>query len=89
MALQLGALRDALIEAKVSPEKAAAAAEEVRATRTGLSASRRTLRPWVVSLCQLDGRMSALEGRKAMLTWAVGLNVAITLAVLAKLLVQP
>ena len=29
MALQLGALRDALIEAQVSPEKAAAAAEEV------------------------------------------------------------
>jgi hypothetical protein len=29
MALQLGALRDALIDAHVSPEKAAAAAEEV------------------------------------------------------------
>jgi methyl-accepting chemotaxis protein len=29
MALQLGALRDALIEANVSPERAAAAAEEV------------------------------------------------------------
>jgi hypothetical protein len=29
MALQLGALRDALLDAKVSPEKASAAAEEV------------------------------------------------------------
>jgi hypothetical protein len=35
----------------------------------------------------IDGRLTGIEGRVNQLTWAVGLNVAMTLAVLAKLVI--
>ena len=64
MALQLGALRDALLEAGASPEKATKAAEE---------------------LASYETRLAGIEGRLSTLTWMVGTNVALTVAVLFKL----
>ena len=69
MALQLGALRDALLDAKVSPEKAAAAAEELAGFEHRFAAS--------------DSRLTGIDSRLTMLTWAVGILAAVTLGVLA------
>jgi hypothetical protein len=60
MALQLGALRDALIEAGASEEAANKAAEEAAGFET---------------------RLSSIEGKLTLLIWAVGVNVAATIAV--------
>jgi hypothetical protein len=51
MALQLGALRDALIEAGASPEKASKAAEELAAYENRLAniESRLTLHNWMLA----------------------------------------
>lgn len=72
MALQLGALRDALIEAGASEEKANRAAEELAGYENRLS--------------KIDLQLEQLGGRVTLLTWMVGTNLALTLGVLAKLL---
>jgi hypothetical protein len=64
MALQLGALREALLEAGASPEKATKAAEEA---------------------ASYQNRLAGIEGRLSTLTWMVGTNPALTVAVLFKL----
>jgi hypothetical protein len=61
MALQLGALRDALLDAGASPEKARAASEE---------------------LASYENRLASIDTRLSLLTWMVGLNLAMTLAIL-------
>jgi hypothetical protein len=66
MALQLGALRDALLAANISPEKAAAAAEEVAG---------------------YENRLNSMESELRLLKWMVSFNIALTAAVLLKLLV--
>ena len=63
MALQLGALREALIEAGASAEKADKASEEV---------------------ASYENRLAGIESRLAVLVWMVGFNLAMTLAVLWK-----
>jgi phytoene/squalene synthetase len=60
MALQLGALRDALLDAGASTDKADKAAEE---------------------LADYEKRLAGIEGKLMMLIWAVGANVAATIAV--------
>ena len=60
MALQLGALRDALIDAGASDDKANKASEELAGYET---------------------RVGRMEGKLTLLLWAVGMNVAATLAV--------
>jgi hypothetical protein len=64
LALQLGALREALIEAGASPEKASKAAEEVAA---------------------FEVRLSRIESRLDVLTWMVGFNLALTVAIVGRL----
>ena len=64
MALQLGSLRDALLEAGASAETARKAAKEVASH---------------------ESRLAGIESRLATLTWMVGTNVALTVAVLFKL----
>ena len=61
MALQAGALREALLDAGASTEKANKAAEEAAGC---------------------ESRLAGLETRVAVLTWMVGTNLAMTLAVL-------
>ena len=63
MALQLGALREALLDAGASPEKADKAAEE---------------------LASYENRLAGIETKLAVLVWMVGFNLAMTLAVLWK-----
>jgi hypothetical protein len=71
MALQLGALREALIDAGASPEKAGKAAEELAGYENKLAG--------------LDTRMAALQGEVNILKWMVGFNLAMTVAILLKL----
>ena len=61
MALQLGALRDALLDAGANPEKANKASEEAAG---------------------YEGRLAGLETRVAVMTWMLGTNLALTLAIL-------
>lgn len=68
MALQLGALREALIEGGTSPEKAAAAAEEVASYENRLAG--------------VETKLVALDGKVNLLTWMVGFNLAMTATVL-------
>lgn len=68
MALQLGALREALIDAGASPEKANRAAEEVASYENRLAG--------------VETKLVALDGKVNLLTWMVGFNLAMTLAVL-------
>jgi hypothetical protein len=63
MALQLGSLREALIEAGASVEKANKASEE---------------------LASYETRLAGIETKLAVLVWMVGFNLAMTLAVLWK-----
>jgi hypothetical protein len=68
MALQLGALREALIEGGTSPEKAAAAAEEVASYENRLAG--------------VETKLVTLDGKVNLLTWMVTFNLAMTIAVL-------
>jgi hypothetical protein len=72
MALQLGAVRDALIEAGASNEKAAAAAEELAGYENRLAA--------------IEHRLTAIEGKVNLLSWMVGFNLVLTAGVLVRLL---
>jgi hypothetical protein len=65
MALQLGALRDALLSAGAPVDKADKPAEEVSG---------------------YEGRFSRIEADLAILKWMAGFNLALTAAVLGKLL---
>jgi hypothetical protein len=75
MALQLGAVRDALLDAGASPDKASAAAEELAGYNN-----------WLNSIdTKLAGIVSKLEefgSRFTILTWAIGINAAATIAIL-------
>jgi hypothetical protein len=76
MTLQLGALRDALIEGGTSPEKAAAAAEEVASYENRLAG--------------IETKLVKLEGNMNLITWMVGtlvpLNIALTAGTLWQLM---
>jgi hypothetical protein len=63
MALRLGALHDALLEAGATPPTAQKASEEV---------------------ANYEHRLAGIETKLAVLTWMVGTNVAISLALLWK-----
>ena len=79
MALQLGALRDALVEAGASESNARAAAEEVASYEMRLAGIDGRLG-------RIEGRLDGIDGRLTMMTWAIGLNVAMTAGVLWRLL---
>lgn len=67
MALQLGAIRDALLDAGASPDKADKAAEELAAYETRFTS--------------IENELSRIVGKLSLLTWAVGINVAATVAI--------
>jgi hypothetical protein len=94
VALQLGALRDALIDAGATPDKAERVAEELATYENRFAGLDSRLVSIDGRLDRMDGRLDGMDGRLAglashigVLTWAVGINVAVTLAVLARLLV--
>lgn len=72
MALQLGALREALIDAGAAQDKANKAAEELAGYENRLAG--------------IDLRLEQLTGRVTLLTWMIGTNLVITLGVLWRLL---
>jgi hypothetical protein len=76
MALQLGATRDAFLAAGVPEAKAAAAAEELAGFETRSSSMEG-------KLIGIDGKLAGVDARLALLTWAVGIQAAATLAILA------
>lgn len=68
MALQLGALRDALIDAGATPDKADKAAEEVASYENRLAS--------------VETKLVALDGKVNLLTWMVTFNLAMSVAIL-------
>ena len=68
MALQLGALREALLDAGASQDKANKAAEELASYENGLAG--------------IETRLVTLDGRVSLLAWMVGFNLAMTATVL-------
>lgn len=86
MALQLGDLRDALLDAGASPAKADKAASEVAAYESRLGGVESAMAGLKGEMVALKAAMAGLSGRVSILTWAIGLNVALTLAVLARIL---
>lgn len=81
MALQLGAMRDALRQAGASDELARAAAEEVAAYENRLVGIER-------QLVELTARLVALEARMTAVQWAIGFVAAMQIAIFAKLFVH-
>ena len=75
MALQLGALRDALIDAGASEDKAQRAAEELAGYQSEFAAVRGVLNG-------IDARLNGVDARITMLTWVITLHAAVTLAIL-------
>jgi hypothetical protein len=71
MALQLGALRAALIEAGASAEKAELAAEELASYENRFD--------------RIENKLIALEGRMNLIVWMVGFNLALTVAIAGRL----
>jgi hypothetical protein len=82
----LGALREALLDAGAHPDKAARAAEEVAAYETRFGSIEARLGRMEGRLDGMDARLGGMDARLGLMTWAVGINVALTLAVLAKLI---
>ncbi len=89
MTTMISEVYDALTAAGAPEDKARRAAEAIAGFET------RFVDPGA-RLDRLDGRMGAiearmggLEGRLGMMTWIIGINLAISLAVLGKLLALP
>lgn len=80
MALQLGALREALVHAGAKPELAAKAAEELAGYENRLSAIEQRLielrayvdRRFTEMVARIEQRFTTIEGRINLLTWMVG-----------------
>ena len=72
MALELGKLRNALIEAGASPRTAEEAAEELAGYENRFDA--------------IERRLDGLEGRVSLLSWMVGFVIALQLVTLGLLL---
>jgi hypothetical protein len=69
--LQLGALRDALIDAGAKPDKAAAASEELASYDNRVSG--------------IEGKLSGIESRLTILTWVVGVQASLALVILGSM----
>ena len=82
MALQLGALRDALIEAGASPERAREAAEEAAGYEDRLRAIDSRMGAIEQRMTAIEARMSALAERLASLAARLNWNMAVTIAIL-------
>jgi hypothetical protein len=75
MALQLGALLDALEEAGASHGKATAAAEELASFEARFASTDSRL-------AGVEARLSSIDGRISMLTWVLGIQASATLVIL-------
>lgn len=100
MALQLGALREALIDAGASPETASRAAEELAGHEREFTGLRGDLSMGLSSVdleiakvrgemnnafARVDQEFTRVHGEINLLRWMAGANFALTLAVFVKL----
>ncbi len=76
MALQLGALRDALIDAGADPGKANKAAEELAVYNSGFSSMR-------LEFATVHGEFARVNGELTLLKWMAGSTLALAAFVLA------
>lgn len=80
MALMIRELYEALLSAGASEEQAGRAAEAVAVYDERFSRLENRMTALEGRMGVLEGRVQAVEGRVTMLTWVVGLHVALTLA---------
>ena len=83
MALQLGALRDALIEAGASEQRAREAAEEAAGYEDRLRGIETRMTGLEARMTGLEARMTVLERRFTSLASRLNMMMAVTLAILA------
>jgi hypothetical protein len=74
MAIQLGALRDALMDAGASPESAAKAAEEVAAYESGFT------------YIKID--LAAIRGEQTLMMWMLATVLAINITIALRLFIH-
>jgi hypothetical protein len=85
MALQLGALREALIDAGASQETASRAAEELAGHEREFTGLRSEISK---GFAGVDQEFAKIRGDINLLRWMVGANFALTLAVFVKLFIR-
>ena len=85
MALQLGALRDALIEAGASEVRAQRAAEELAGYEREFAGIRGDMQQ---GFAKVDQQFAVVRGDINLLRWMAGANFALTLAVFVKLFIH-
>ena len=85
MALQLGALRDALIEAGASEVRAQRAAEELAGYEREFAGIRGDMQ---LGFAKVDQQFAVVRGDINLLRWMAGANFALTLAVFVKLFIH-
>jgi phage shock protein A len=89
MTLQLGALRDALLDAGASPELASKAAEEAAGLETRFGATDKALADLSAQIdnrfAQVQSSFAAVDGRIETLQWMQGVVLASTGAIFIKL----
>ena len=92
MALQLGALRDALIEAGASDARAQRAAEELAGYEREFAGIRGDMQQGFAKVDQqfakVDQQFAVVRGDINLLRWMAGANFALTLAVFVKLFIH-
>jgi hypothetical protein len=92
MALQLGALRDALIEAGASEVRAQRAAEELAGYEREFAGIRGDMQLGFAKVDQqfakVDQQFAVVRGDINLLRWMAGANFALTLAVFVKLFIH-
>jgi hypothetical protein len=86
MTTMIAEVYDALREAGASEEKSRKAAETIANYDGRFTAIDTRLATIDGRIVGLDGRIAGIESRVNQLTWAVGLNIAMTLGVLWRLL---
>lgn len=79
MALELGALRNALLVAGASPEKAGKAAEELAAYQIRFDGCETRLAGFEA---RVASRFAKVEGDLTLIRWIIGFNLAFTLTIL-------
>ncbi len=82
MPMMLSKTYDALISAGAPDDKARDAAEELADYENRLASIDH-------QLAVMNGRLSAVEGKLSVITWAVGINAAATIAILGVVLHHP
>ena len=92
MAIQLGALRDALVEAGASPATAGRASEELASYNAEFTSIRDDMRSGFAKVdggfAKVDQELTRLRGEINLLRWMIGTNSALCDAILLRLFIH-